>query len=147
MGKNFSIKLLTGLGALSLLTACGSNAATDDVSDVNGDLISIEVGVIPAVDVSPVYLGIEEGIFEKHGLDVSATVAQGGAAIVPAVESGDFDFGFSNVTSLIIASSTGMPIQIVAPGPQTTGGSMTAYASVMVRSDSEYAEVLAHAVE
>src|SRR5699024_8531048 len=88
-----------------------------------------------------VYLGIEEGIFEKHGLDVEPTVAQGGAAIIPGVESGDFDFGFSNVTSLILGKSQGLPIKIVAPGPQTTGKVNEDYASIMVAQESDITSV------
>ena len=118
-----------GAAALLALTACGSGspsgggtttgAATEGAGSepAAGDLKQVEVGVIPIVDVAPIYLGVEEGIFEKHGLDLTLTLAQGGAAIVPAVQSGQMDFGFSNVTSLAIGRAHGLPLKLVATGP------------------------------
>ncbi|HRO29851.1 MULTISPECIES: ABC transporter substrate-binding protein [Micrococcaceae] len=139
-----------GAAALLALTACGSGspsgggattgAATEgsgSESAAAGDLKQVEVGVIPIVDVAPIYLGVEEGIFEKHGLDVTLTLAQGGAAIVPAVQSGQMDFGFSNVTSLAIGRAQGLPLKLVATGPQTTGDSEDDFAAVMVPEDSD----------
>jgi len=42
--------------------------------------------------------------------------AQGGAAIVPAVISGDDQIGFSNMVSLILAAAHGLPVMAVAYG-------------------------------
>jgi NitT/TauT family transport system substrate-binding protein len=138
-----------GAAALLALTACGSGSPTDGgtatapasedatTGSGSGELTEVEVGVIPIVDVAPIYLGVEEGIFEKHGLDVTLTLAQGGAAIVPAVQSGNMDFGFSNVTSLVIGRSQGLPLKLVATGPQTTGDSEDDFAAVMVPEDSD----------
>ncbi|MCY1157947.1 MAG: nitrate transporter substrate-binding protein [Citricoccus sp.] len=138
-----------GAAALLALTACGSGspsgggtttgAATEATGSESaaGELKQVEVGVIPIVDVAPIYLGVEEGIFEKHGLDVTLTLAQGGAAIVPAVQSGQMDFGFSNVTSLAIGRAQGLPLKLVATGPQTTGDSEDDFAAVMVPEDSD----------
>lgn len=132
------------LTAAFTLTACGSGStaggvATEAAADTTtppAELTPIEVGVIPIVDVAPIYLGVEEGVFEKHGLDVTLTQAQGGAAIVPAVQSGQMDFGFSNVTSLIIGRDVGLPLKIVAPGPQSTGDPETDFAAVVAPGDS-----------
>lgn len=137
-----------GAAALLALTACGSGSPTDggttsapaagsESAAANGELTPIEVGVIPIVDVAPIYLGVQEGIFEEHGLDVTLTLAQGGAAIVPAVQSGQMEFGFSNVTSLIIGRDAGLPLKIVATGPQTTGEAEDDFAHVMVAEDSD----------
>ncbi|XKH52491.1 ABC transporter substrate-binding protein [Citricoccus nitrophenolicus] len=133
--------------ALLALTACGSGSPTEGGTTTApaegsepaaaGELTPIEVGVIPIVDVAPIYLGVEEGIFEEHGLDVTLTLAQGGAAIVPAVQSGQMDFGFSNVTSLIIGRDAGLPLKIVATGPQTTGDGDDDFAHIVVPEDSE----------
>lgn len=62
---------------------------------------------------------------------------RGGAAIIPAVQSGDFDFGFSNITSLVIGQAQGLPLQVVAPGPQTTGEAGDDFSSLLVPEDSD----------
>ena len=128
--------------SLLVLTSCGGgdDAPTDteqEAAQDGGELTQISVGVIPIVDVAPIYLGVQEGIFEEHGLDVELTLAQGGAAIIPAIQSGDFDFGFSNMTSLVIAKSQGLPLQLVAPGPPTTGEPGSDFSSLLVPEDSE----------
>lgn len=120
---------------LLALTACGGSADEAE-SGADGELIPVEVGVIPIGDVASIYVGEQEGIFEEHGIDLTLTQAQGGAAIVPGVQSGDLDFGYSNVTSLVMARSQGLPIQIVATGPQTTGSPDEDFAAVMVDPDS-----------
>jgi NitT/TauT family transport system substrate-binding protein len=120
--------------ALMLAAACGS----DEQDDVNADgLDEVSVGLIPIVDVAPVYLGIEQGFFEEQGIDLQPQLAQGGAAIVPAVVSGENDFGFSNMTSLLVARSEGLPLQVVSAGSATTGDVEEDYSVVMVTEDSE----------
>lgn len=142
------------VGALALvaalsLTACGggspSASGTEDstsaASGAAAGLEQIEVGVIPIVDVAPIYLGVKEGIFEKEGLDVKLTLAQGGAAIVPAITSKQMDFGFSNVTSMIVARSKGLPLKMVAPGGSSTGNTKEDFAAIMTKPDSGIKEI------
>lgn len=137
--KNLKVAA-TAAAALLLLSACGGSDADTDAGAADGGgegLTEINVGVIPILDTVPIYLGIEAGIFEEHGLDVNLQEAQGGAAIIPGVQSGDFDIGFSNVTSLIVAKSKGLPVQLVAPGPNSTNDPANDYAAVLVPEDSD----------
>jgi NitT/TauT family transport system substrate-binding protein len=130
--------------ALVLLAACGGG--DDDASDEPADSATgatetqaITVGVIPIVDVAPIYLGVEQGFFEERGLEVTLELAQGGAAIVPAVVAGEFDFGFSNITSLLIAQTQGLPLKVVAAGDSTTGQPGEDFAAVVVPEGSAVA--------
>lgn len=102
-------------------------------------LTPVTVGVIPIVDVAPIYLGIQSGIFEDHGLEVTLELAEGGAAIVPAVADGTYQFGFSNVTSLLVASSKGVPVKVVAPGNFSTGQPGKDFSAVVASADSDIA--------
>ena len=138
--RKFSASL--AMAAVLALTACGGGSPSGGPDSAapeaagSGGLTSVNVGVIPIVDVAPTYLGVKEGIFEKAGLDVELTPAQGGAAIVPAIVNGQLDFGFSNVTSLIVARSKGLPLQILASGSSSTGDEDADFAAVMVMPDS-----------
>jgi NitT/TauT family transport system substrate-binding protein len=129
------------MAASLFLAACGtpSSAAPEGAASADGELTAVTVGVIPIVDVAPMYLGVQEGIFEKHGLDVTLELAAGGAAIVPAVVSGDYQFGFSNVTSLLTASSDGLPLKVVAPGNFSTGKLGADFSAVVAPADSDIA--------
>ena len=118
-----------GLGLLLVLgmtaAACGGDdddaGGTDagtsgaDASDSgSGDLTPIKVGILPVADLAPLYNGIEQGFFEDEGLDVTTEVGQGGAALVPAVQSGEYQFAFGNYVSLMLARQNGVDMQIVS---------------------------------
>lgn len=120
--RTFPAAILTAL-TLAALTACGgeSGETTDSGVDNPDELTELTVGVLPVVDVAPIYLAEDMGFFEEHGLDVTMEVGQGGAAVVPAVMSGDYDLGFSNFSSQANAYSQGLPLYSVSPGVFSTG--------------------------
>jgi NitT/TauT family transport system substrate-binding protein len=107
------------LVATALLGACGADGEGSGGGGGGasaGETTRINVGIIPIVDVAPLYLGVEKGFFKRRGLEVNPKPAQGGAAIVPAVLSGDDQFGFSNTVSLMIGQEKKLPLQIVSQG-------------------------------
>ncbi|MGO1561702.1 ABC-type nitrate/sulfonate/bicarbonate transport systems periplasmic components-like protein [Actinomycetales bacterium JB111] len=126
--------LLTGALALA---ACGGGDADADADEGGGDgLTPITVGLIPIGDTAPAWLGEEVGIFEEHGLDVTFQVAQGGAAVIPAIISGEYQFGFSNTTSLLIAESQGLALTWMAPAASTTGDTSADFSAVLTMPGS-----------
>lgn len=133
-------RLLIGLTALSVLTAataCGSSGSDEpDRAGSSGGTVDVTVGLIPIVDVAPLYLGRKKGFFSERGLKLDFSSAQGGAAIVPGVASGQFEFGFSNMTSLMIARSNGVPVKAVANGIASTGVVGEDFEALTVRGDS-----------
>ncbi|MGY1705349.1 ABC transporter substrate-binding protein [Geodermatophilus sp. SYSU D00697] len=126
------------LASTVVLAACGGGDEDSGGSGGGGETgpTQIRVGAIPIVDVAALYLGIEQGIFEQHDLEVEPFLAQGGAAIVPAVVNGEAQFGFSNITSLLQAEARGVPLGLVAPGPGATGNAEDDFAAVVVPADS-----------
>ncbi|MFF3985873.1 ABC transporter substrate-binding protein [Streptomyces sp. NPDC001797] len=132
-------RLLAGLatGTFLLVTAaCGSSGGSSSTTGSSGGTTTVKVGIIPIVDVAPLYLGQKEGFFGKRGLTLSTTLAQGGAAIVPGVTSGQFQFGFSNMTSLMIAQSNGVPVQAIANGVASTGVAGKDFGGLVVKKGS-----------
>jgi NitT/TauT family transport system substrate-binding protein len=124
-----------------VLTACGGGEDTTESTGSGGasgapETTQVTVGVIPIVDVAPIYLGDEQGFFEERGIELELVQAQGGAAIVPAVLSGEYQFGFSNVTSLLLAKSRNLPLKVVAAGNSTTGDPKDDIGALLVPADS-----------
>jgi NitT/TauT family transport system substrate-binding protein len=105
-------KLLPALACVAALVGCGG----DDKGSGGSAPTKLKVGVIPIADVAPLYVGIEKGFFKEENVEIEPVLAEGGAAIVPAVISGADQIGFSNTTSLLIASSKGLPVQIISQG-------------------------------
>ncbi|GAA2533378.1 ABC transporter substrate-binding protein [Winogradskya humida] len=131
--RRLSLAALPVVAAL-LIAACGSGSSDD--TDSGGGPTKIKVGVIPIVDVAPLYLGIKQGFFSAENLDVTLETAQGGAAIVPGVVSEQYQFGFSNTVSLLLASSQGLPLKVVSAGNSSTGDKAKDFGGVIVRADS-----------
>jgi NitT/TauT family transport system substrate-binding protein len=126
--------LLLAVSATLLAAACGTDSSGDE-SSASGPT-KVKIGVIPIVDVAPVYVGIKQGFFTAEGLDVTLETAQGGAAIVPGVVSGQYQFGFSNTTSLLLADSKGLPLKAVSSGVASTGAQGKDFGGVVVKADS-----------
>ena len=104
--------LVVAVGVLA--AGCGG-----DDSSGGGDAgkpVTLKIGLIPIADVAPVFVGQKQGFFKEQKITLDPQFAAGGAAITPAVISGDFDIGFSNTVSLLIAGSKKLPVQIIAPG-------------------------------
>jgi NitT/TauT family transport system substrate-binding protein len=105
--------LLLALACAGVLGGCGGG---DEESAGEGKPVTLKVGVIPIADVAPLYVGVDQGFFKDEKLTIKPTLAEGGAAIVTGTVSGSFDIGFSNTTSLIIAQTKKIPVQILAQG-------------------------------
>lgn len=93
------------------LAGCGSS----DDGGGGGEVTTLKVGVLPISPVAPLYLGIEKGFFEAEKLRVEPRLAEGGAAIVPSVLSGEYQAGFSNSVSLMIALERGLDLRVIGP--------------------------------
>ena len=131
-------RLITGMTVLALVGAgagCGSSSSDGDTA-TGGGVDQVKVGIIPIVDVAPIYLGQKQGFFSKRKIELTMESGQGGAAIVPGVVSGQFQFGFSNITSLLIAQTKNVPIKIVSNGVASTGEAGKDFGGVVVKKDS-----------
>ncbi|MCZ2822080.1 ABC transporter substrate-binding protein [Modestobacter sp. VKM Ac-2977] len=131
-------RLLAPITALTLLTtaaACGGSS-DEPATETEGGLAQVSVGIIPIIDVAPIYLGQEQGFFEERGIELELVPGSGGAAAVPGVVAGDFDFAFGNVTSLLLAQTQGLPLQVVSNGTASTGDPETDFSAVVVPADS-----------
>ncbi|TQL47531.1 NitT/TauT family transport system substrate-binding protein [Homoserinimonas aerilata] len=109
---------LAALAAITLaLTGCASGSPSGETATPgadSGDLIPITVGLLPIAPAAMVQYGIDQGIFEEHGLDVTTQIAQGGAAMLPAVSTGQLDFGVGNPLSVLVAAGQGVDVRVAS---------------------------------
>ncbi|GAA3919303.1 ABC transporter substrate-binding protein [Actinoplanes auranticolor] len=135
-------RFITGMTVLALVAAgagCGSSGDSGG-GTTDGGVAKVKVGIIPIVDVAPIYLGQKQGFFANRKIDLTMESGQGGAAIVPGVVSGQFQFGFSNITSLLIAQTKNVPVKVVTNGVASTGTAGKDFGGVTVRKDSPITE-------
>jgi NitT/TauT family transport system substrate-binding protein len=137
MRTGLRLRVATQLLALACavgVAACGGGDGGGGGGG-GGGATSLKVGVIPIADVAPLYLGMKQGFFEEKQLTIKPQLAEGGAAITPAVLSGDFQIGFSNTISLLIAASKGLPVQIISQGVLAGKSQKDAWADLLVSKD------------
>jgi NitT/TauT family transport system substrate-binding protein len=139
--KRTFLTLLAGVSVLGL-AACGSGSPSGGEGGGNepaasGGLTPVTVGVIPIVDTAPLWLGDSKGFFEEEGLDLDIQNVAGGAAAIPAVVSGGFDFAFGNLVSVMVANDKGLDIKLVANGNSTSGDTSHDFGGVVVNGDSD----------
>ncbi|GAA0477879.1 hypothetical protein Aca07nite_13220 [Actinoplanes capillaceus] len=128
-------RLLALFTATVLLTAaCGDPENEKGPAEAGPDRVN--VGVIAILDVAPIYLGRDKGFFKDRGIELNLTTAQGGAAIVPAVLSGEYQFGFSNTISLLLGADRKLPVKAVVNGVNSTGVDGQDFAGLFVKADS-----------
>ena len=143
MRKGLGLRVAALLLALAFavgMAACGDDDDGDGGGGGDGGPTTLRVGVIPIADVAPLYLGMKKGFFEEEQLTLKPQLAEGGAAITPAVVSGDFQIGFSNTISLLIAASQDLPVQIISQGVLAGTTEEDAWADLLVLKDGPIKE-------
>ena len=130
--------------AIGVLAAgCGGDGEESSGGGGSGDSakpVTLKIGLIPIADVAPVFLGQKKGFFKEQKITLDPQFAAGGAAITPAVISGDFDIGFSNTVSLLIAGSKKLPVQIISQGVLGDADDSKVWEDLLVRKDGGITE-------
>lgn len=109
--------------ALSLaMTGCGGAAEPDtSPGDATSGDTTITIAVQPIADFAPIWLGISEGIFAKHGLTVEIVPGTASSsAQIPLLSSGQADLVATTATAALQAASQSIDVLIV--GGLTTFG-------------------------
>lgn len=107
--------LATALAALVTISACGSSAS-DDKAAGNGELTKVVVGMQSVTPFVQVPLGVDKGLFKKHGLDVEVKIISEATTIPPAVLADQIDFAAWSYASFASLASKGLPLITVGPG-------------------------------
>lgn len=135
---------ITAIAALVALaiSACGGGGggASSTTSDKNGDT-TLNVQETAGVPSAFVAFGAANGFFAKHRLKINLTSSQGGATAVPSLVSGKMQVVGSNVVSLLIAASKGLPIEAIAPGTSAHGAGQKDFGALMVPKGSPIRDV------
>ena len=103
---------------VAVLSACSSPApspAEAGASTSNtASLTKVTVGVIPETQLAPMFLGMDTGIFAKHGLELDVVPQNDVASIVSGVASNHYQFGFATAVHLINSVANHIPVKAVA---------------------------------
>ena len=105
----------------ALTVACAAASPPTPSGDAPEDA-ELTVGTLPIVDVAPIHVAIDEGLFAAEGLAVELEVVAGGAAAIPALMGGDLDIAYGAWPSFLIANQQGLELRAVADGTAARPG-------------------------
>lgn len=77
------------------------------------EMTTLTLGAVPTLDLGTIGIGNEQGIFERAGLEIEITFADGGPAVVTGVVSGQFDIGYTAWTPPLLAIAGDQPLRLV----------------------------------
>lgn len=129
-------RLLAMVGVLAVafaLAACGGDDEGGDTG--GGEQRPSSIRVLETAGIPSAFLtyGVEQGFFEQEGLDVEVQPSQGGAEAIPAIVSGDVQVAGSNAVSVLLATTQGLDLRIIAPG--TFARPEKDFSAIMVSKD------------
>lgn len=124
-----------GAAAALALTLLGCGGDDSPASGEDG-LTEVKVGMLPILPTAALHAGIEEGFFEDHGIELAIETGQGGAALLPAVMSGQIHFASSNPVSLMTARDQGLEVQVVSHWTSDLETPEEAINAVVAKGDS-----------
>jgi NitT/TauT family transport system substrate-binding protein len=124
--------------AVLAVAACGGggSAPPSGGGSSDGGPTTLNVQETAGVPSAFVAFGMSKGFFDKQKLKINLQSSQGGATTVPALVSGKIQVAGSNVVSLLIAASKGLPIEAIAPGTSAHGQGEKDFGALMVTKDS-----------
>jgi NitT/TauT family transport system substrate-binding protein len=96
---------------------------------------AITVAPIASTDMATLYYAVQQGWFEKAGLDVTIQQAPTGAAAMTAVVGGAAQIGYTNTLALTTAHGKGIPVTLLSAGAQYR--TAIPHAVLLVASDSQ----------
>lgn len=97
-----------------LAAAFAASAFAATATAIAQEKIKVAVGQRQVWDSQVIPLGIEAGIFKKHGLEVDITWTAGGAETLQAVLTGSVDYAMTNgVEGVLAAYAKGAPVRII----------------------------------
>ncbi|MFE1167332.1 ABC transporter substrate-binding protein [Nocardiopsis sp. NPDC058789] len=118
--------LVAGASALALVACGGGDGETGGSGDT--DAVTLQLNWYPYGEHAPFYYGVEEGIFEEHGIDLTIEAGQGSARTVQAVGQQDFDFGWADTPALLANVDEGVDVRSVGVYLQSTPAAVQYFA-------------------
>lgn len=120
-GGKFGASLVAA-GVVVAVSACGGGTeAGGPGGEGDGGLTEVTVTLnwVPYGEHAPFYYGVEQGIFEDAGIDLTIQPGNGSGNTVQQVAQRNTDFGWADTPPLANAIASGMPVRSVGVFLQT----------------------------
>jgi ABC-type nitrate/sulfonate/bicarbonate transport system substrate-binding protein len=114
------------VGGCIALAACGSSSGSGSPA-ASASPVTIKIGTpLANAEEVPIWLGEQNGVFKKYGLNVAVAALGSGPVVTSALASGSVDVALDDATTLLSAVKTGVPIESVAQYSDATPSELIA---------------------
>jgi len=112
------------------LTACGGGGEAADTSTAaeGSTPATLMLNWYPYGEHAPFYYGVQEGIFAKHGIDLTIDAGQGSTKTVQAIGSEQADFGWADTPAVLSNIDKGVSVKSTGVFLQTTPSAVQVFA-------------------
>ncbi|MEO0825260.1 MAG: ABC transporter substrate-binding protein [Cyanobacteria bacterium J06642_9] len=100
--------------ASTMLVGCGVAVSNAPQISSSNDLIPVKAGHLVALDMAPLFVGVESGCFADNGLAVETVFFSNPGDNNAALAGGSIDFSTNPFTLPFFAANSGVPIQTIA---------------------------------
>ncbi|MGW0158275.1 ABC transporter substrate-binding protein [Mycobacterium sp. NPDC003323] len=129
--------------AMLTLAACGGSGPAENNSAAEGaegaEPVTLMLNWYPYGEHAPLYYGVKEGIFAKHGIDLTIDPGQGSTRTAQAVGGQQVDFGWSDTAAVLSNIDQGVDIKSVGVFLQTTPSAVQVFADSGIEEPADLA--------
>jgi NitT/TauT family transport system substrate-binding protein len=140
----FSKRLLAVIAAGSMalgLAACSSSSGATDNADGSSAKgaqdVTLMLNWYPYGEHAPFYYGVDQGIFAKHGINLTIEAGQGSTKTAQAVGAHQVDFGWSDTPAVLANIDQGVKIKSVGVFLQTTPSAVQVFADSGIKTPAD----------
>ncbi|MFB9908915.1 ABC transporter substrate-binding protein [Allokutzneria oryzae] len=126
--------LLASAVTLTAVGGCGLISGSDEAAAPKPERSTLRIGVLPSVDVAPLYLARNEKLFSAAGLQVELIVVDDDSSAVQQLDSGTLDVAFASHVTLFRAVHSGKELQLQGEAYQAAENTM----ALVTLPDSDY---------
>ncbi|WP_424529739.1 ABC transporter substrate-binding protein [Sphaerisporangium viridialbum] len=113
------------LPLIALTAGCGGGSSGEAAASPGGpEPVTLTLNWYPYGEHAPFYLGLKQGVFSKHGIDLKIQAGQGSVKTIQATGAGQTDFGWADTPALLAAVGQGVPVKSLGVYLQTTPASV-----------------------
>lgn len=88
----------------------------------HAETMTIRFGILPVIDTLPLQVGVKDGLFEKHGLNVELVMFTSALERDTAMLAGQIDGYFGDLIATYLLLNQGVPMRIALTSWRTTPG-------------------------
>lgn len=135
--RRATVAAATAAAAMLALTGCGSSN-TENASTADGSTsANLMLNWYPYGEHAPFYYGVQEGIFAKHGIDLTIDAGQGSTKTAQAVGTSKTDFGWADTPAVLSNIDKGVQIKSAGVFLQTTPSAVQVFADSGIENPAD----------